>query len=382
MIAARIGKKNRRYLPSNRVSSWNLYTRGDDFYEALLQDVREARTKIWIEVYILETGPVGDPILNLLKMRAREGLDVRLLIDGVGSFWFPEERRQDLERAGCRVKVYQPIQWKSLRSLVNLNRRNHRKLMVIDDGICYLGGMNISCLESQKCSGESAWEDTMIRLTGDVVSRASESFLRTWNYGLNRWQSYLKSRHRRKAGKDPFQILEGVPLIPGTRSRFYFLRYLSRARNRVRIRTAYFVPGVFLLRKLRRLARKGVSVQILLNSKSDVPATLWASRAIYGTLLRAGVEIYERQKVFSHAKVTVIDGRTLFLGSSNLDTRSFLHNLEIDLFSREKSLAENLEEIFERELADSKRIQLQEYRERSRYRRFLEWFFFLFRYWL
>lgn len=381
-IQKQIGKKGRPIRREAGLDSWDLFFTGDSFYSSLFESIRKAKKRVWIEVYILGKDPVGERFLSLLEDVGRSGIDTRLLVDGVGSWWMGQAERTRLERAGIHFQIFRPLK-PGILLFSGVNRRNHRKLMIVDD-VCYLGGMNLSCSHSVQCAGKDAWSDTMLRLEGPIVPRLEKSFLRIWEAvrGGGKVRQLIRRSHHWRKKEEPFQILEGIPAGHRIRSRLYYLRLMRRVHHRVLIRSAYFVPGPVLVHRLKRMVKKGLDVRILLNEKTDVPVARYAGRALYTTLLKSGVRIYEKVGNFSHAKVTVLDGKYLLIGSSNLDYRSFLHNLEIDLFLKHRSMARRLEGEFFTELEHAREMTLDEFRKRPGRERFLEWFFYLFRYWL
>lgn len=371
-----------RSLLKKGETKWTLIEHGDDYYDSLLREMDFAEKSIYIEVYILEPDTIGQKILDKLVDKARQGLDVRLIVDGVGSLNLLREKGEFLEKSPFRYRVYRPINILSFLQWRKNHRRNHRKLISIDGKICYLGGMNIKNAHSKKISGDNAWRDMMIRLEGRVAYDADQNFHLMWERMPDGPLHLARAFQRRHIARRDFLIVENIPFTRRIRYRILFLRAIRSAKESIYLQTAYFVPRLFLIRALRKMAEKGVDVRILLNENSDVNLARWAGRASYSALLRKGVRIYERKGRFSHAKVMVVDDRISILGSTNMDYRSFMHNLEVDVISRRIDLSHRLKEIFMNELDRSREIHYHRWRKRGLWHRVLEKTAFLFRYWL
>ena len=363
-------------------TGWQLFRDGDPFFESLMTDIYRARSSIYIEVYILLDDEIGGPMIDLLADKQRAGVDVRLIIDGVGSINLSAASIERIRNLGIPFRIFRPLRIFNFFLLKN-HRRDHRKLIVIDREICYLGGMNIKAAHSARIRGDQAWRDAMIRLQGDIALEAHAIFDRMWNFVKHNQPFYLfRSTGERKFKRKEFRILENMPYFQRRRYRRIFVRYLKSARSSIYIQSAYFIPRLFLINKLIKMAAKGIDVRIILNEKSDVPAVTWAGRAIYYTLLLGGVRLYERKGRFSHAKVTVVDSRFAIIGSTNLDYRSFLHNMEIDLVVHREDVCEQIRSEFLKDLELCDEITLDGWLRRPLLHRLLENFFFLFRYWL
>ncbi len=361
---------------------YTLFSEGDEYYQALKKDIMRASSTIYIEVYILEMDRIGEPLLELLHRRATEGLDVRLLVDGVGSFRLLQENESRVRSMAFSFRVYRPVKAKTMYHLLRSHRRNHRKLIAIDGEICYLGGMNIKEAHSKTWSGVEAWQDSMIRLEGAVAQDARANFLLMWDSMEKGPLQLARSFHKRVVYRRDFLIVENIPIVRRIRYRMLFLAAMRMARNTLYIQTAYFVPRLYFIRGLRRLASSGVDVRIILNSRSDVRLAKWAGRAIYALLLKKGVRIYERDDRFSHAKVAVFDNRLAIVGSTNLDYRSFMHNLEVDVITRRIDVCEELQRRFLDELLQTREIYAHQWRKRPYWWRIVERIAYLFRYWL
>ncbi len=363
-------------------TSWELITEGDIYYSRLLDDIKNAKSSIYIEVYIIEPDRVGQRVMNALAERARNGVDVKLIVDGLGSLRFIREREQNVVWKSIPLKIYRPINLFSIFRWRSSQRRDHRKLVSIDGKICYIGGMNIKEAFSLEYSGGNAWMDLMMRLDGPPGEDANSNFLIMWKYIHSGPIALSQSFHSRKVFRRDFLIVENIPLLRRIRYRVLFQRAIRSAKKSIYIQTAYFIPRFYLVRSLRKKAEQGVDVCIILNENSDVKLASWAGRALYSFLMKKSIRVFERKGRFSHAKYTVIDNDLSILGSTNMDYRSFMHNLEVDVISRRIDLSKSLIEHFNSELKYSREILLHLWRKRGWKKRIIEKTAYLFRYWL
>lgn len=321
-----------------------LYTEGDALYADMLADIAGATVAIRMESYIFASDAVGRRFVDALAERAANGVVVRLHVDAVGSFGaIDEDAERTLLAAGVRFRRWHRWRW---RRFWRIQRRNHRKLLVVDEFAAYLGGFNIHAESSSGATGDAAWRDAHVRLTGPVVDEAARLF-----------DAYSAHRYHRADEHD------GILLVPnrGLRGRWLLHRLLTRrfaaARARIEVTTPYFVPDWPTRRALVRAARRGVSVSVMLPARSDVPIAAWAARAVYASLLRAGIEILEYQPRMLHAKTIVIDADWATLGTANLDHRSFFINDELNAVFRDREVVAALAARFEADRADCARVE-------------------------
>lgn len=356
--------------------NWQLFFEGDDYYAALRADIARARTFIGIESYIFEADEIGLEIIEALLRRAAEGVTVRIIADGVGSFALPAEALLRMREGGIEFEIFRPVRVYSVFLPLNY-RRSHRKLVVIDDQICYAGGMNISRDHSRRAVGHESWRDSMIRIEGPPARDAMASFVRMWR----------KVSHKRIFFSRPASRFESVRIIENTpRYRRIFRRIyrqsLRSARYKLWIESAYFIPTIGILRRLRHRARAGVDVRLLVSEKSDVPMARYASRAVYGSLLKHGVRIFEMRGRFLHSKTLIVDDAMAIVGSANLDHRSFLHDLELSVVLRRPDINHALSNQFQLDVQDAREIHADEWAGRPLMQKVLEKLCYLFRYYL
>jgi cardiolipin synthase len=371
-----------------------LFAESPPLIAAMVEDVRAATNRVWLETYIFLDDVAGRLLAEALKERARAGLDVRVLYDAIGSQSTPAGFFYDLEEAGVRVHAFHSI-WEALwrfSFLRVLNRRDHRKLLVLDDRVAYFGGMNVAAPTSsvtvaraEHLPASAGWRDVHIRLTGPQQGEIAESFERSWKRA-HRHRVPRRPRPYRKAllagGQESIQFFDSGPGPRYTRAGRLFARLIRAARARLTLSMAYFLPVGSVLRELLRAPRRGVRVRVVVPGESDVPLVQHATRHLYTRLLRRRFRVYERQVHMLHSKVMIVDDEWTVLGSCNLDARSLWINLEFVAVIHSRPLARALNDIVAYEIAHSKRITLRGYREHSWWRRLINRLAWALRWWL
>ena len=367
----------RRYQPGNRV---RLLRDGAETYPAMLEAIRAARERVCLETYILRADALGERFLEALAERAKAGIAVYLMFDGLGSFGLPEPFLWRIREAGIQAVAYHPLH--HLLSWRRLNRRNHRKSLIVDGKIGFVGGINIANEYAPTEQGGGGWRDTNLRIDGPAVFHLETLFFRTWF---------------RAGGKGSAVPLAGGPLplaggslvrILGSRTirerriiRSAYLRAIALAEARVRVTNAYFLPDPVMIRALRKAARRGVEVSVILGGTgSDVPWVAFAARCVYGKLLRGRIRLYEWQGPNLHAKTAVVDGLWSTVGSYNLDYRSLLHNLEVNAAVIDGELGREMERMFEEDLRECRPVTYEAWKARSWLERARDWLAYRFRF--
>lgn len=351
---------------------FRLFTEGDCLYDDMLTAIAGAQHHVLLESYIFADDEIGRRFLERLAERAAAGITVRLHIDAAGSlFWRSHALARRLKGSGVQLRWFHRWDW---RHPWRYNRRNHRKLLVVDGLVAYVGGFNIHRENSRRLYGEQRWRDTHVRLHGRFSVAASELFGRFW------------SGHKRPAitayAEDHDALLSNFTRGARRYLNGRFARLLTHARQRIYLSTPYFVPDRGTQRRIIAAARRGVDVRVLVPRKNDVRLAQWAARAAYDDLLANGVRIYEYLPRLLHAKCTVVDGRQATLGTSNFDYRSVFINYELNLFTSEAALCAELESVFLRDLADSEEIRHEHWRRRPFGGKLLELIGWLARRWL
>ena len=340
-------------------SNYQWLCTGKDTFSAMFAAIAEAKENIQLEMYIFAPGPLGERFRDALTAAAARGVRVQVLVDALGSLSLPSTFWQPLISAGGDARQFNPFKFN------RLSIRNHRKLLVCDDRVAFLGGFNIAP-EYDGDGVASGWCDVGLRVEGPVVLELRASFDDMFHRAALQHRRFLRVRKttaNKVVSAPQWQLLLSGPgriSNPFTKA----LRMDLRNARDVQIIVAYFLPGRRLRRALAQVARSGGRVQLLLPGKSDIALSRLAAQSLYRRLLKAGVEIYEYQPQILHAKLFIIDG-IVMAGSSNLDPRSVSLNYELMLRLESSSVAAAAREIFARKLELSKRITGEEWR-RSR----------------
>jgi cardiolipin synthase len=367
---------------------------GPATYDAMFKAIREAGSTINFETFIFEDDEVGRRFADALLRKQAEGVQVNLIYDSVGSMKTPAAFFRRLRDGGVQVREFNPINPLETGGKIWLvNKRDHRKILVVDGKTAFTGGVNISSVYSSSSSGrlsreqqggpvQHAWRDTHVRIVGPAVAEFQKLFLDTWARlnGPESGREYFPPLKRE--GKDLVRV---VGSTPGRENRITYMMYVSAfayAENSIHLTTAYFAPDNQALDALIRAAERGVDVRIVLPGASDSVLLYYAGRSYYTRLLESGVKLYERRNSMIHAKTAVIDNIWSTVGSTNMDLTSFLHNDEVNAIILSRDFAAEMESLFEEDLRQSNRILLEEWKKRPLWDRFKEWFIKLFGHWL
>jgi cardiolipin synthase len=358
--------------PSKKAwESVSLFHDGDSFFDALEVAIKSARRSVHLESYIFATDRLGERILGAIDEAANRGVDVRVIIDGVGSSAWSSQIRARAKRGRFQLKVFHEIPWGRLlrrRKRVgkagllwgvfrHLNNRNHRKVCLIDGVIAFVGSLNVVEYHCRRYVGDGAWRDTGVCVKGGEVSVLAASFLEVWRGRTLR----VRSRTNR--------IQSGALVRLNARRRLRSENYLDLlvkilgSQRRVWITNAYFVPDASLIRVLGVAAEAGVDVRIVVPAFSDVVFIPWVTSAFHLGLLRAGVRIFEYTGTVLHAKTMLIDDWGL-VGSSNLNHRSLLHDLEADVVLGSEEATGALAEQFIADCAHAREVTLRNWKSR------------------
>lgn len=372
----------------------HIFSNGENHFTTLLDDMAHAKESIDLETYAFHNDHLGQKIAEALATAAKRGVNVRVMVDGCGSPLWSTSFAKTLERAGAITKVFHPFPWQLWnwsRSVVKLplllkwiylvlkiNFRNHRKVCVIDKKIAYIGSLNISKHHLATSKGGDNWRDLSVRLSGIDISELYNAFNAAWDHRTVRERIRAIFLHVRK---DPPIRLN----YTRHRRRILYknlLRKIARCKDRIWITNAYFVPDNFLLKKLKDAAESGVDVRVLLPHNSDVMMMPWASSTFYHSLLKAGVRIFEYLPSMLHAKSLILDNWML-IGSSNLNHRSLLHDLEADINITTNNAKKTLEQLFLNDINQSREISLDSWETmRPRRQRFMGRLVLYIKYWI
>ena len=366
---------------------------GPQTLAAIRKSMEAAKSSIHLETYIFADDEIGESFANLLIARHEAGLQVRVIYDGVGSMTTPAAFFKRMRDAGVEVREFRPLDpirtplpWK-------VNNRDHRKIVVIDGNTAFTGGINISSTYESSSSTrpgptqgvDSAWRDTHVQLEGPVATQFQALFLATWT----RAGGEIKDEEATLFPQVPQVGSELVAAVASdgddkNESRIYasYLTAVQHSTRRLWLTNAYFAPNKEFRKALIDAVQRGVDVRLMVPSFTDSGLILHASRSTFDELLSGGVRIYEQRYALLHAKTAVIDTALSMVGSANLDVRSFLHNNEVNAVVVGSAFAERLENVFERDLNDTRELTLESWRKRPFMDKLKEQGSRLFSYWL
>ncbi|MGD9929794.1 MAG: cardiolipin synthase [Mangrovibacterium sp.] len=336
---------------------------GEQAFPAMFQAMEKARHHIHIEFYIIESDTVGNQLRELLILKAREGVEVRVIFDDVGSWQLPKKYIRSLEEAGVRIDCFMKVRFPMLTSRVNY--RNHRKIIVVDGEVAFVGGLNIADRYLHGTRQLGGWRDTHLMLKGGAATGLQVIFMADWFFVS---KEILKGRKYFRylthgEGKLVQMVASGPDSDWESIGQAYFSAIAS-ARERVFIATPYLIPTTEIANAMKVAALGGIDVRILLPQKSDAITPKWSTDSYVGELLEAGVKIYFYQPGFMHSKLIVVDGVFSSVGTANFDFRSLETNFEVNAMIYDEGVATELERQFFQDLAQSREILLDDWRKR------------------
>ena len=365
---------------------------GPATYGAMFAALRSAKDHIHMETFILDDDEVGQQFAQLLIDKQREGVQVRLIHDSVGTLGTPAAFFKRLTDSGIKVLEFNPVNPLAARKGWQVNQRDHRKLLIVDGQIAFLGGINISGVYSGGSFGQSAkvatattqpWRDTDVQLKGPVVAELQKLFLGAWE--RQKGDALVGENHFPPPVASGKQVVRAIGSSPEEQySHIYatLLSAIASAETSVNITNAYFVPDPQLLAALSAAAQRGVTVKLILPAQTDSWLVFHAGRSYFAPLLRAGVKIYQRRDVILHSKTALIDGVWATVGSTNLNWRSFLHNHELNAVVLGAEFGAQVQAAFDRDLAASDEVTLEQWERRALDSRAKELFARIWEYWL
>jgi cardiolipin synthase A/B len=362
-----------------RAGPIDVLANGDNFYKAELEAIHSAKSNINLEAYIFHRGRVAQQFLDALAERARAGVQVRVVVDALGSFSTPKGYFKPLTDAGGKMEWYHPVRWNNW---TRVNNRTHREMLIVDGEVGFIGGAGIDDQWLFPQKKLPPWRDTVCRVRGEAVEGLQSVFLENW----------LNSSGEILAGAEYFPlppqngnaralVIDSTPSFGGsTRAHILYQALIRSAKKSIYITTPYFLPDSSIRGEmLRAIKDRKVDIKIIApGRKSDHAMTRNSSRALYGDLLQAGANIFEYTPTMIHAKIMIVDGLWAVVGSTNFDNRSFGINDEVNLAARDPGLAARLTSDFENDLTQSRRVTYQDWKRRPLWERVFEsvgWFF-------
>jgi cardiolipin synthase len=353
--------------PVERGGTVRILNNGDEFVPELLRSIEAASRSINFAVYIWSEGQFSDRLLGALERKQREGVAVRVLLDGLGSINVPDEDFDPLIAAGGRV---QKFRMPKFGKLTRFHRRNHRRSIVIDGDVGFTGGMAVADIWLGRAQDEDHWRDVMFKVTGPLARSLQTAFVDLWASSSGELlidpKNYPVPAPASTDGVERFVHLASSPADDDQSMAYFYLLPIFAARETVYLAAPYYIPDRHMQEALVDRARAGVDIRLLLPGRhTDNWVTRASAQARYQELMEAGVRIYEYQPTFMHAKYGVIDGGWAVVGSPNLNSRSRQLDEENALGIYDRRFGDQLTRVFLKDLEHAKRLTLEEWRTRS-----------------
>lgn len=351
------------YTTGNEVKT---YINGEDKFRDLFNDIKAAKRFIHIEYYIFRYDELGRALIKELHEKTKDGVEVRLVIDGMGSKRITKKIIKEIESYGIKVAVFFPGVLPHINTRINY--RNHRKIVVIDGEIGYVGGFNVGNEYVNKGKQFKFWRDTHIRVKGEAVNELNKRFILDWDYAADENMGNMSMYFPipEAVGSVGMQIVSSGPDHMEEYIKNSYMKIINNAKNYVYIQTPYLVPDSPMMEALKISALSGVDVRIIVPGAPDHFFMEWILSANIGLLIEYGIKIYRYGNGFIHSKTIVADGEVCSIGTANLDIRSFKLNFEVNAFIYDETISKEQEKIFLDDQLKSKLVIKEEYYKRSR----------------
>ena len=334
-----------------------IFVNGYEFFPALFKAIKQAKSHIHIDIYIMDDDPIGNLIADALIDKAREGVEIRLIYDDVGSWRTKSAFFERMRNEGIEIHPFLPVRFPSFTSKVNY--RNHRKIIVIDGQVGFIGGMNLA-LRYVKGTGKQPWRDTHLCVRGGAVYGLQRAFLIDW-YFVDR--TLITSHHyyppltdylsKYKANNCLAQVVTSNPTSQWPDIMQGYVRILMEAKSYVYMESPYFLPTEPILFAMRTAAITGVDVRLMIPLSSDAKLVEWSTHSYVKEVIEAGVKVYFYKAGFNHSKLLVSDDFICTCGSTNIDFRSFDNNFEANVFFYDRDLALRMKDVYLTDEAES-----------------------------
>ena len=372
------------YSPYRQNNDVQVFFDGNELFDEIIESLKKAKKSINIQFYIFKSDKIGSKILDILKEKAKDGVEVRLLYDSVGSKSLKKSKLKDAIDAGVKVGEFFPSLLKILN--INMNFRNHRKIIVIDNKFGFIGGFNVGDEYLGEDPKFGYWRDTHIKFQGSAVKDLNLRFLADWRYAtkedidltpdLEDYNSIITNNY----SKADLQIVSSGP-NPNNRYeiKWSYLELIQKSKDYIYIQSPYLILDDSIADSLKLASISGLDVKIMIPGKGDHPFVYWANLAYAGDLLNYGIEIYHYDKdAFLHSKTVVIDDKICSIGTANMDTRSCKLNFEVNAMIYSDDIANKQRIQFEKDMLISRKLTLEEYKNRGSLVKFKEGFSRLF----
>lgn len=345
-----------------------VFTDGNDKFDALIEDMKAAKSYIHIQYYIIKNDVLFARMKDVILEKVKEGVEVRILFDGMGCRSMKRHCWKELEAAGVKTAEFFPAFLR--RFHLRINYRNHRKIVVIDGRVGYVGGFNIGKEYIGLDPKFGYWRDTHLRIEGSAVLSLQLRFVLDWNYAakenlFQKEQYFALPAREEEAGHCEIQIVYSGPDTSLQNIRNNYLRLIEKAQRCIYIQTPYFIPDEAILNALIVAVYSGIEVNIMIPCKPDHPFVYWATYSYIGDMVMAGANCYTYQNGFLHAKGLVVDNDAMCYGTANMDIRSFQLNFEVNAVIYDKGEVRKMAEIFREDLKRCRQITRDVYNRRS-----------------
>ncbi|ANU26445.1 cardiolipin synthase [Planococcus versutus] len=348
-------------------NSIEIFNDGRKKFASLIKDIQNATDHIHVQYYIFRLDELGTEIVNALTAKAKEGVKVRLLYDDMGSRRLRKRHFKELIDAGGEVETFFP----SILPIINprLNYRNHRKLVVIDGQVGYIGGFNVGNEYIGLSRKFGYWRDTHLRVEGSALNPLQTRFIRDWNQAsvsqdIEYKETFFPTRTTK--GNTSMQIVSSGPDEDWEQIKDGYVKMINLAKDYVYVQTPYFIPDATFYDAIRIAALSGIDVRIMIPNKPDHPLVYWATYSYVGQMLRAGARIFIYDNGFLHTKMIVTDNKASTVGTANIDVRSFKLNFEVNAFIYDEKVSTDLAELFHQDMKLSTELTYEMYLNRTR----------------
>ncbi|HEY5040366.1 MAG TPA: cardiolipin synthase [bacterium] len=343
-------------MVGNRIE--NLFN-GEEAYPAMLEAIEKAQKFIYLCTYIFDSDEIGRKFVEALAKAKMRGVEVWVLVDAFGERYSNPPISRVLKQKKINVARFLPLSFSP--NTLHLNLRNHRKLLVVDGQIGFTGGLNIRGRHFVNSTVPNrAISDIHFKIEGPVVLELQEVFLEDWYFATKESLSWLSHPHNLLPGDSVCRTISGGPNEDFEKINWILLGALASAKKKIQIMTPYFVPDRVMIAALNTAALRGVSVEVILPQKNNIPFIAWASRALLWEMLENGVQFYYQPPPFAHSKLFIADESYVLIGSSNWDARSLRLNFELDIEIYDPLFAQSLSQYFKKVLSQSKKTTLAE----------------------
>ena len=356
---------NHSHAPFSENNDVTIYADGAEKFDALLREIKKANSSIHIAYYIMRKDELGTKLRDALVEKAKEGVEVKVLYDQLGSKSLPKKFWDPLIEAGGKYSIFFP----SVLKFINfrINYRNHRKIVVIDNSVAFVGGFNVGDEYLGKNKKFGYWRDTHLKIRGESVYALQLRFLLDWRHASKEDfpidTKYIKPLE--KIGTVGMQIVSSGPDSEWEEIKYGYIKMIQDAKKSILIQTPYLVLDQSISEAIKIASLSGIDVKIMIPNKPDHPFIYWASYSNAGDLVKTGVKIYTYEAGFLHAKTMVVDESISSVGTANMDVRSFKLNFEVNAFIYDIKISKTLSNLFHEDMKKCKEITAEKYASRS-----------------